>query len=148
MISENDMARLNLTLSDEFYSVIDADAKEKGVSVNNLVYNVLVHHFIDTDFDILEEFEKIKKEASEREGNYSLNDLKSFQDLDDKLKESNYPESLPQVKSRISLMFKNSVEYTIHTENGDYTIHQDENDKEKTYDRAVSYYNLFTGKKK
>ena len=142
------MARLNLTLNDELYNIISAEAGKKGISVNNLVYNVLVNHFVDTDFDLLEEFEKIKKEAYEREGNYSLNDLKSFQALEKKLKDSNYPESLPQVKSRLSLMFKNTTEYSVHTDKGDFTIQQDENDKKKTYERAVTYFNLLSGMKK
>ena len=142
------MARLNLTLSDDLYNIISDEAVRKGVSVNNLVYNVLVNHFVDTDFDLLEEFEKIKKEAYEQEGNYNLNSLKSFQDLERKLIDSNYPESLPQVKSRLALMFKNSTDYSVHTDKGDFTIQQDENDKKKTYERAVTYFNLLSGMKK
>ena len=141
------MARLNLTLNENLYEIINEKAKEKGVSVNNLVYNVLVNYFVDTDFDLLEEFDLIKKEASQQKGNYNLNDLKSFQDLEKKLKGSNYPESVAQVKSRIGLMFKNTMDYTIHTKEGDYLIQLDEKDNKKTYDRAVTYYNLLSGRR-
>lgn len=114
------MSRVNLSIDENLYKKIQGEANKKGVSVNNYIYNLIVLHFDKDTFNLIEEFENLKAEAeikaAETGGKFTLNDLPTYKNLDEKLKNSQHPESVKQVKSRLSMMFKNSagIDWTIN----------------------------------
>ncbi|SDJ31062.1 hypothetical protein SAMN04487760_10524 [Lachnospiraceae bacterium G41] len=134
------MPRINFSVTDDLYKQIEEKAQKRNVSVNSYVYNIIVKQFCDSDFDLLDEFENLIKEADSKEGDFSLNDLDTFKNLDDKLKETNYPENVKQVKTRLGMMFqdtvKNNVDYEV---NNVMTISRDGKEVERTSHRMKLY---------
>ena len=134
------MPRINFSVTDDLYKQIEEKAQKRNVSVNSYVYNIIVKQFCDSDFDLLDEFENLIKEADSKEGDFSLNDLDTFKNLDDKLKKTNYPENVKQVKTRLGMMFqdtvKNNVDYEV---NNVMTISRDGKEVERTSHRMKLY---------
>ena len=141
------MGRINISINDELYEAIEKIAKKKGVTVNNYVYAVLAEKFSGSDYNILEEYQHLKEEAVEKalkdpEGQFTLNDLPTFKNLESKPKETNYPESVSQVKIRLSKMFYDNDfnnEWQIKNSNV-VRIKPDP----KMLDRLLAYHSLMT----
>lgn len=142
-----EMARVNLTINDNLFEKIQSESEERGVSANNLIYNIIVKHFDDTGFDLLDEFENMKKEAKEKaketNGKFSYNDLPTYQNLEEKLGKSKYPESVKQVKIRLSMMFRESDCKTndwIFSYNGKTTLIESKDKNIDEINRLLQYY--------
>ena len=56
------MPRVNLSLNEAVYGDLKAEADDKGISVNNLVYSILKERYGYNGFDILVEFENLKSD--------------------------------------------------------------------------------------
>ena len=136
------MPRLNLSINNAVFSDLQREADEKGISVNNLVYSILRDRYGYNGFDILVEFENLKREARAESGFFNLNNLPTFQNLETKLKNTGYPESPSQVRARLGRMFMEAVEKDqVWNVDRAMSIDQDGNEIAKTSSRAAVYSN-------
>lgn len=134
------MPRVNLSLNEAVYGDLKAEADDKGISVNNLVYSILKDRYGYNGFDILVEFENLKREARAQKGFFSLHALPTFQNLEKKLENTGYPESAAQVRARLGRMFQDAVEKSLVWDiDRAVTVDQDKNEVAKTAARAAVY---------
>lgn len=134
------MPRVNLSLNGSVYADLKAEADDKGISVNNLVYSILKDRYGYNGFDILVEFENLKREARAQTGFFNLNALPTFQNLEKKLKNTGYPESAAQVRARLGRMFQDAVEKDlVWNVDRAVTIEQDGTEKAKRASRVAVY---------
>ncbi len=134
------MPRVNLSLSEVVFADLKAEADDKGISVNNLVYSILKDRYGYNGFDILVEFENLKREARAQTGCFNLHELPTFKNLEKKLQNTGYPESAAQVKARLGRMFQDAVDKDL-VWNVDRAIivEQDGTERAKTISRAALY---------
>lgn len=134
------MPRLNLSLNSAIYNDLKREADDKGISVNNLVYSILRDRYGYNGFDILAEFENLKKEARAQTGDFSLHSLPTFKNIETKLKNTGYPESVEQVRARLGRMFQDAVEKDlVWNIDRAVTIETDGSSRAKTAARAAVY---------
>ena len=131
------MPRIHISLNGKLYEEVLKESKEKGVSTSNYVYNLVAKQFDDTGFDLLEEFQNLKKEAEEMsketDGKFSFNDLPTYKNIEEKLKNSKCPESAKQTKIRLSMMFRENAdaEDWVFENNGRYMVVEKTSKKHK-----------------
>jgi hypothetical protein len=136
------MPRLNLSVNNAVYEDLQREADDKGISINNLVYSILRDRYGYNGFDILTEFENLKREARAQDGFFNLNNLPTFQNLETKLKNTGYPESVSQVKARLGRMFMEAVEKDqVWNVDRAVSVDQEGNERGKTSSRAAVYSN-------
>ena len=134
------MPRVNLSLNESVYRDLKAEADDKGISVNSLVYSILRDRYGYNGFDILVEFENLKREARAQDGFFSLHALPTFQNLETKLQNTGYPESPSQVKARLGKMFMDAVDKGLVWDiDRAVSIEHDGTEKARTASRAAVY---------
>lgn len=140
------MPRIHITLNDKLYEDVLRESKEKGVSTSSYIYNLVAKHFDDSGFDLLEEFQNLKKEAEEMsketDGKFSFNDLPTYKNIEEKLRNSKCPESVKQTKIRLSMMFRENAdaEDWVIENNGRYmVVEKNKNNNGEFANRMLAY---------
>ncbi len=122
------MPRIHITLNEKLYEDVLREANKKGVSTSNYIYNLVAKNFDNSGFDLLEEYQNLREEAEEMaketDGKFSLNDLPTYKNIDEKLKKSNCSETAKQTKIRLSMMFRENADSDdwIIENNGRYMV--------------------------
>lgn len=103
------MPRLNLSINQEIFDQLQAEANEKGLTVNNMVYSILEQKYSQSGFDYIVALDCLKKEAESMKGEFTLADLPTFKGVEELLLETNSKETPAQVRARLGKMFNDSI---------------------------------------
>ncbi|SDB44736.1 hypothetical protein SAMN02910298_02219 [Pseudobutyrivibrio sp. YE44] len=134
------MPRVNLSISQEIYDKLQADAESRGLTVNHMVYSLLEEKYGERGFDYVMALDCLKQEAESMQGDFILSDLPTFKGLDEVLVEMQAKESPAQVKARLGKMFNEAVKQgAIKDINRSVVIEQDGTQKARTLSRAAVY---------
>ncbi len=107
---ENDMPRVNLSISQDLYKQIEKAALKENVTVNYYICDMLEEKFAKgTVYDYTLAVTNMIDEAKKMDRDFVLADLPTFADVGEVIKEYKIKETPAQVRARLGKMFNEAV---------------------------------------
>lgn len=104
------MPRVNLSISQELYDMLQKEAESGNITVNHLILSVLEDKFNNqSSIDYVALLDKMISESKEMTGDFVLADLPTYSSIEGMLIETDAKISAASVKARLGKMYNEAV---------------------------------------